>query len=59
MSNDVIGEEWAKRVQRLGPDERARRAEAVRVLLDQPNEISDPLESELYILRGQLTGGNQ
>lgn len=56
MSIDVTGEQWARRVQRLSKDERAQRTEAVRVLLDKPDEISDPLESELYVLLDQLTG---
>lgn len=50
----VAGEEWAKRAGRLGAGERARRLEAVEVLLAQTDEISDPLESELYVLRDQL-----
>lgn len=52
--NEVTGEEWARRVQGLGEDERARRLQAVNVLLAEVDEISDPLESELYILRTQL-----
>lgn len=51
--NDVAGEERARRVRRLGEEERARRLRAVEVLL---GEISDPLESELYVLRTQLKG---
>lgn len=54
--NDVGGEEWARRVQGLGEEERARRLQAVEDLLADPEGISDPLESELYVLRAQLRG---
>jgi hypothetical protein len=47
-------EQWAQLVLGLGPDERARRTQAVDILLDKPEEISDPLETELYLLRDQL-----
>lgn len=50
----VDGEEWAQRIGRLSADERTRRIDAVNVLLSQPDEISDPLESELYVLRSEL-----
>lgn len=50
----AAGEEWARRVRRLGAQERERRLEAVNVLLGQPEDLCAPLESELYILRAQL-----
>lgn len=43
-------EEWARHVARLGKAERARRINAVTVLLDAVDGISDPLESELQVL---------
>lgn len=52
--NDVTGEEWAKRIQRLAPDERAARMAAVNTLLAQPEDLCAALETELYILRDQL-----
>ena len=55
-TSDVAGEEWARRVRRLGEEERARRLQAVEVLLGAPDEICGPLESELYVLRTQLLG---
>lgn len=54
--NDVSGTEWATLVHGLSAAERARRLEAVTVLLAHPDAISTPLESELYILRDQLWG---
>lgn len=43
-------EEWARSVRALGPDERARRIGAAKVLLESGDQISDPLLSELVIL---------
>lgn len=54
--NEVADEQWAKRVQRLAPAERTRRLQAVEILLAEPDDLSNPLESELYILRDQLRG---
>ncbi|MBO0821308.1 MAG: hypothetical protein J2P26_10705, partial [Nocardiopsaceae bacterium] len=54
-TSEVAGEEWAKRVQRLSAAERDQRLQAVAVLLGQPDDISDGLESELYVLQEQLT----
>lgn len=53
--SETAGEEWAQRIERLGAQERERRVQAVNVLLGQPDEISDGLEAELYVLRTQLT----
>lgn len=54
--SEVADEEWAQRVQGLDEDERARRLQAVNVLLAHPDDLSTPLESELYVLRSQLEG---
>lgn len=35
-------------------DELRKRLLAIEVLLEEPEDISDPLESELYALRGRL-----
>jgi hypothetical protein len=58
MTSDtkVDGEEWAQRVRRLSPEEREERLQHVNALLAAPEDISDPLETELYILHEQLTG---
>lgn len=53
--NDVTREPWAQRVSGLSEGERERRIEAVDLLLDQPDDLSTPLETELYILRDYLT----
>lgn len=59
MSNNGIDEvadqDWAQRVASLSPTERTRRTEAVDILLGQPEDISDIIETELYILRDRLT----
>lgn len=52
--DDITGDEWQQRIGMLSTGERMRRMEAVNVLLGQPDEISDPLESELYVLRSEL-----
>lgn len=56
--NDVADDngQWARRVRELSPAERARRLDAVSALLVQPDDISDILETELYILRDRLQG---
>jgi len=53
---DVSGEEWATRVRALSVGERARRLEAVNLLLAHPDALCAALESELYVLRDQLWG---
>lgn len=52
--NEWTQQEWAQRVRALGAEARARRIQAVNVLLDQPDDLSTPLESELHILLGEL-----
>lgn len=52
----VAGQEWAQRVRKLSPQERARRLEAVEILLAEPDDLCGALESELYALQGQLKG---
>ena len=47
-------EEWARNVARLSKAERTRRITAVNALLDAAESISDPLESELLVLRDAL-----
>lgn len=55
-NSEVAGTEWVQRVQRLSLAEREQRVQHVDALLAEAEDISDPLESELYILRDQLTG---
>jgi sugar phosphate isomerase/epimerase len=55
-TSEAAEEEWAQRVRRLSPEARARRADAVSVLLEEPGDISGTLESELHILLGHLKG---
>lgn len=49
-------EDWARRVAGLGLAERARRLSAAKVLLQNEDDISDVLYSELVILREALEG---
>lgn len=51
----VTGEEWAQRIAELSEGDRARRLEAVDALLAAPDDLCSLLESELRILREQLT----
>lgn len=51
---DWRDEEWARKTTELGPAERMRRLAAATVLLENPDEISDPLESELRVLLDAL-----
>lgn len=48
--------EWANKIKQLSPGERARRTEAVDILLGEPQGLNDILESELWTLRGFLQG---
>lgn len=52
--DNVSDTEWATRLRALGADERARRLELANGLLAHPEDISTPLETELYILCEQL-----
>jgi ribosomal 30S subunit maturation factor RimM len=54
--HDVSNEEWAVRAKALDPNEKARMLQAASVLLSQPEAISDPHETELYILQDLLGG---
>lgn len=54
----VSDTKWAKLVRGLSATERAKRLDAVEILLADPDATSDPLESELYILRDQLQGAD-
>jgi hypothetical protein len=54
--NDVVNEEWAVQARALSATEKTRVLEAVNVLLGLPHAISDPHETELYILRDVLGG---
>jgi len=49
-------QEWANKIKHLSPGERERRTAAVDILLDQPEELNDALESELWTLRDYLQG---
>jgi hypothetical protein len=53
----VTGTDWARQVQGLGAAERERRAGLVDGLLAEPEDLSDGLETELYILREVLATG--
>lgn len=53
----AAGEEWARRVGMLSEQERARRLDAVNVLLSQPDDLCVALESELHVLRSRLVAG--
>lgn len=54
--NEIADQEWVKRLRGLDPAERSRRLEAVQILLAEPDQLSTPLEAELYILRDELRG---
>lgn len=56
IGKDWRDEEWARNVRTLDKPERTRRISAVRVLLDNNTQISDPLYSELVILLDALQG---
>lgn len=45
---------WEDKVKQLSPDERTRRTQAVDILLGEPQELNDVLESELWTLREVL-----
>lgn len=47
---------WIGKVKKLTPDERKRRLGAVDILLDQPEDVGDVLEGELWTLREHLSG---
>lgn len=54
--SDWRDEEWAQKTAALDTTERTRRINAATVLLANPDEISDPLESELLVLLDALRG---
>lgn len=54
--DETTDEDWARRVQRLGAEERERRRQTVDALLADTEAISGGLESELRLLRERLTG---
>lgn len=47
---------WVNRLKQLSPAERERRTQAVDILLGEPQELNDVLESELWVLREVLQG---
>jgi hypothetical protein len=54
--SNVNDTKWATRVRALSADERTNRLELANGLLAHPEDISTPLETELYILCEQLQG---
>jgi hypothetical protein len=57
MAAAGAGRDWARRVQQLGAAERERRKGLADALLAEPEDLSDGLETELYILREALATG--
>lgn len=55
-TNSPADQDWKNRIKLLSPHERERRTAAVDILLDTPQDVNDILESELWTLRGYLTG---
>lgn len=49
-------QEWANKIKQLSQGELERRTAAVDILLDEPQELNDILECELWTLRGHLQG---
>lgn len=58
LAADWRDEDWARNVAHLDEAERVRRIDAVQVLLEAAQDVSDPLESELLVLLDALRNLN-
>lgn len=56
IADNPADQERTDKIKQLSQAVRQRRMAAVDILLAMPQEVSDILESELWTLRGYLTG---